>query len=91
MSLGAAKLLLDASLKKAVAKVDRSDRQDVSRALGIFAEDPLDPRLRFEKYVGVKNVYTIRANYNLRIFMTDIGSMVMRVIHIGNHDFIRRR
>ena len=91
MSLRAAKLLLDANLKKVIAKVDHVNRQDVGQALRIFSQDPLDPRLKFEKYTGVKNLYTIRANYTLRIYMTNTGSMAMRVIHIGNHDFVKRR
>jgi hypothetical protein len=89
-SLASAKLLLNESAKKILKKVDNSSRRDVELALARFAENPLDSRLRFEKYKNMDNLYTIRATYNLRIYMADDGGMQMQLVHIGNHDYIKR-
>jgi hypothetical protein len=89
-SLASAKLLLNESGKKILRKVDHSSRPDVELALTRFVENPLDPRLRFEKYRGMDNLYTIRASYSLRIYMADDGGMMMQLVHVGNHDYIKR-
>jgi hypothetical protein len=89
-SLASAKLLLNESARKILRKVDNSSKRDVGLALTRFAENPLDPHLRFKKYKDVDNLYTIRATYSLRIYMADDGDMLMQLVHIGNHDYIKR-
>jgi len=76
--------------KKVLKKVDHSQRPDVEQALMRFVENPVDHRLRFEKYKGMDNLYSIRANYRLRIYLADDGDMQMQIVHIGNHDFAKR-
>ena len=75
-NLTAAKLLMSEASKKALRKIDHSMRSDVEQALKRFVVNPMDPRLRFEKYKGLENVYTIRANFSLRIYMADDGGMI---------------
>lgn len=90
-SLASAKLLLSEAAKRILRKVDPSQRKAIQEALRRFQQDPLDSRLRFEKYVGFENLYTIRATYGLRVYMIDEGDMMMQIVHIGNHDFAKRR
>lgn len=89
-NLAAAKLLLSQVSKKALRKIDESQRPDIELALVRFVENLLDPRLRFEKYKGFENLYSIRANYHLRIYLADDGDMQMQIVHVGNHDFVKR-
>lgn len=89
-NLASASLLLNEGAKKVLKKVDKSVQDDVETALLLFQENPLNPKLRFEKYKNLRNLYTIRANYSLRIYMADCGGMKMQIIHIGNHDFAKR-
>lgn len=88
--MAAARLLMSEASKKVLRKVEPSLREDVEQALKRFVVDPMDTKLRFEKYKGFDNLYTIRANYSLRIYMADDGGMAMQIVHVGNHDYVRR-
>jgi len=85
-----AKLLMSEVSRKALRKVDNSQRRHVEQALIRFAENPLDPNLHFERYRGFGNLYSIRATLSLRIFLADDGDMQMQIVHIGNHDYVKR-
>ena len=89
-NLASAKLLLNSSAKKVLQKVDSSERKRVQKALEIFTRDPLDVKIRFERYTNQANLYSIRATHSLRIFMVDTGRMEMQIVHVGNHDFVKK-
>lgn len=89
-NLASASLLLNAGTQRVLKKVDGSARKDVEHALLLFRNNPVEPKLRFERLKGFANLYTIRANLSLRIYMADSGEMKMQIIHIGNHDFAKK-
>lgn len=89
-NLPAAKLSNDSVTLKSLKRIDPSLRGDVQEALVRFAINPLDPKLNFEAAKGRIGLYSIRANYYLRIYFFSLQNDLYQIIHIGNHDFYKR-
>ncbi|ASC06046.1 hypothetical protein NBRC3279_2148 [Acetobacter pasteurianus NBRC 3279] len=90
MDLSKAKIDFNDDTRAVLKSVDGSSRGRVKKALEQFSSNPLYPALRFEKLTN-KPLYTIRASYNLRIYMVHNGDNTMTIVEISNHDVSKRR
>jgi plasmid maintenance system killer protein len=89
-NLAAAKLLRSEQSIKALKKVDNSQRDAVAQCLATFRVNPCDRSLNFEKHKGFKNLYSIRVNIHLRIYLANTGGMLMQILEVGNHDLSKK-
>lgn len=66
--------------------------EQVSRAFGLFVENPRHPSLNFEKLAGKTNLYSIRLNRGDRAILRstqDEDGELFEVLLIGPHDIYR--
>ena len=87
---GSAKILVTLSTKRLLAKVAESQRDGIRDCLMKFAANPLDPSLKFKRLKSKAPIYSIRVDFHLRVYLEDTGNLLLEIIHIGNHDFLRR-
>jgi addiction module RelE/StbE family toxin len=83
----------DPSFVRALKKLDKQKRRTVLETIEIFAEDPLDPRLKNHALTGSLSGHrAISANSNLRIIFKEIGNyLIVIFIDAGSHDRVYRR
>jgi len=76
------------ALKKFV-KNNKTNADNIKKALKLFKENPKHPSLKLEKLKGSR-VWTIRIDKGNRIFLFWIDKSTALLIDIGKHDKYRR-
>lgn len=82
------RIIRSPSFKRAYRKLETEQMGRVDSTLRIFAENPIDPRLRNHKLTGTqKGIRSISAGYDLRILYYEKGGHTVAIlIRVGSHD-----
>jgi mRNA-degrading endonuclease YafQ of YafQ-DinJ toxin-antitoxin module len=76
---------------KMVCKLQKSEQVILSKKVGIFKNNPQDPRLRTHFLTGkLKNIQSFSLNYSKRVlFVVDKNKFIF--IAVGTHDQVYRK
>lgn len=77
------------SFKKAYKKniKNEKDKNDFKILLGLFAEDPFNPKLKTHKLSGkLKGLYAFSCGYDCRVIFKFLDSENVLLVDIGKHE-----
>jgi len=76
------------SFQRSLKKLTPEQKQNVSKAITLFAQDPFDPRLRNHTLHGKhEGIRSIAAGYDLRIlYREEKGYTIVFFLDVGSHD-----
>jgi len=76
------------SFRRSLKKLTPEQKQNVSKAIALFARNPFDAKLRNHKLQGkYERIHSFSAGYDLRILYREGGGYaVIFLIDVGSHD-----
>ncbi len=79
------KLEFTKEFEKSLKKLSKKEQIQTAEKLKILMEDPFYPSLRTKKVQGLKNVFEMSVNMDIRILWKYNGEVILLLIKIGHH------
>lgn len=79
------KLEFTKEFEKGLKKLSKKEQIQTAEKLKILMEDPFYPSLRTKKVQGLKNVFEMSVNMDIRILWKYNGEVILLLIKIGHH------
>ena len=79
------KLKPSKEFEKGLKKLSANEQKQTAAKLQIFKKNPFHPSLRTKKVQGLKNVFEMSVNMDIRILWKYEGKTLMLLIDIGHH------
>ena len=79
------KLKYTKEFEKDLKKLSRAEQVMVARKLRLLMENPFYPSLRTKKIQGLRSVFEMSVNMDIRILWKYEGDVIILLLDIGHH------
>ncbi len=79
------KLEYTKEFEKGFKKLSKNEQRQTVNKIKILAENPFYPGLRTKKVQGIKDVFEMSVNMDIRILWKYEGDVILLLIEIGHH------